>query len=78
MNLNYAFDNSDGILYVCEIIEVKSGSEDSSDKAIVIIGDKEYSIPISDSEYYELKPGDLLEVYYYDGAFNIPYLIHYN
>ena len=39
---------------------------------------KEYSIPISNEEYFDLLPGDLLEVYYYEGAFNIPYFIHYN
>ena len=78
MNLNYVFDNSNGILYECEIIEIKSGGDDSSDKAIVFIENKEYSIPISNEEYFEFKPGDLLEVYYYEGAFNIPYFIHYN
>ena len=75
--LNYALDKSEPIINSYEIIKLKNGDEES-DKAIILIDGKEYSISISDYEYRTLEVGDMLEVYYYEGAFNLAYYIHYS
>ena len=40
------------------------------------IDGKEVEISISNEEYHILKVGDQLEVYYSNGAFNMPYYYH--
>ena len=75
--LNYALDKSEPVINSYKIIELENGDEES-DKAVVVIDGKEYSISISDYEYRTLEVGDMLEVYYYEGAFKLAYYIHYS
>lgn len=77
-NLNFALDNSDPIINKYEIIELENGDDNDNDSAKVIINGVEYEISISDYEYETLKVGDMLEVYYYEGAFGLSYYIHYS
>ena len=77
INLNYSLDKSIPIVNSYEIIELENGDDSEGDKATIIIDGTEYRITISDEEYHELSVGDMLEVYYYEGAFKIGYFIHY-
>ena len=76
VNLNYALDPHEPIIKYYEIIELEKGDNNSSDKAIIIIDDKEVEISISAEEYHKLEVGEELEVYYSNGAFNMPYYYH--
>ena len=78
INLNYSLDKSIPIINSYEIVELENGDDNESDKATVIINGTEYRITIADEEYHELSVGDMLEVYYFEGAFNIAYYIHYS
>lgn len=77
-NLNFALDNSEPIINSYEILELENGDDNENDSAKVIINGVEYEISISDYEYETLKVGDMLEVYYYEGAFGLSYYIHYS
>lgn len=77
-NLNFALDNSEPVINKYEIIELENGDDNENDSAKVIINGVEYEISISDYEYETLKVGDMLEVYYYEGAFGLSYYIHYS
>ena len=77
-NLNFALDNSEPVINNYEIIELENGDDNENDKAKVMINEIEYEISISDYEYETLKAGDMLEVYYYEGAFGLSYYIHYS
>ena len=77
-NLNFALDNSKPIINSYEILELENGDDNENDSAKVIINGVEYEISISDYEYETLKVGDMLEVYYYEGAFGLSYYIHYS
>lgn len=78
INLNYSLDNSNPVINSYEIIELENGDDNEGDKATIIIDEKEYKITITDEEFHDLKVGDMLEVYYFEGAFKIPYYIHYS
>ena len=77
VNLNYALDKSEPVINSYEIIKLTSESENDSDTATIVIDGVELEISISDEEYHKFEVGDLIEVYYFEGAFNMPYYIHY-
>ena len=77
VNLNYALDKSEPVINSYEIIELTNGSDNDSDSATIVIDGVQLEIAISDEEYHKFEVGDLIEIYYFEGAFNMPYYIHY-
>ena len=76
-SLNFALDKSTPKVETYEIIKLNKGGDNSSDSATVLINKMEIKISITSEEYNNLEVGDMIEVCYYEGAFNEPYYIHY-
>lgn len=79
MFLNYALDDSEPLIYQAEVIDKEihqGGRSITTYNLFVKIEGKETSLGTSQSEYYDLIIGDIIEVKKYEGAFNLSYLLY--
>lgn len=79
MFLNYALDDSEPIVYQAEVIDKEihqGGRSITTYNLFVKIEGKEFELGTSQSEYYDLIIGDIIEVKKYEGAFNLSYLLY--
>ncbi len=79
MFLNYALDDSEPLVYQAEVIDKEihqGGRSITTYNLFVKIEGKEFELGTSQSEYYDLIIGDIIEVKKYEGAFNLSYLLY--
>ena len=74
LGLNYCLDGSKPIEYETEIKEIKDSNKNSSAKIIVQIDNEDYEIGISQKTYFDIEVGNKINVFKYEGLFNISYV----
>ena len=73
-NLNYALDTNEPVIYEQEILEKSYTSGKRSQNFFhVNINGKELKIEVTSKTYREYEVGDIIEISYYEGAFNDPF-----